>query len=439
MLNIFKNLFTREELLNGNFGIEREALRVDKNGELSKKPHPKVFGGKMDNKYVTVDFAESQVEMITPVLNSLNEVYIFLERLYDYVCLNIGDEYLWPQSMPAISPDIIKVADFDGSDKGIEARKYREYLVGKYGSKKQLISGIHFNFSFNENIITKLYKYFGESDYKLFKDSLYLKVTRNYLKYRWFTVYLLGASPIVHNSYDNKSLEYINKVNNEFYSNDYVVSYRNSNIGYKNITEIYPDYSSTLNYVKSIENYIKKGTLYNHKELYSQVRLKAKDNENLLESLINTGIDYIEIRNIDINPFDKVGISLQDMRFINLFLLFLLIDEEEDHSAWQEEALYNQIIVAENGLDNVLLKKNGCLVDRKTYSIEILNKIKNINKFLDLNEEDTLDYVENKINNYNLTYSHIFKDNSIKSGYIKYGLDLAKQYRKEINLNNKDM
>ena len=163
------------------------------------------------------------------------------------------------------------------------------------------------------------------------------------------------------------------------------------------------------------------------------------NNENLLESLINTGIDYIEIRNIDINPFDKVGISLQDMRFINLFLLFLLIDEEEDHSAWQEEALYNQIIVAENGLDNVLLKKNGCLVDRKTYSIEILNKIKNINKFLDLNEEDTLDYVENKINNYNLTYSHIFKDNSIKSGYIKYGLDLAKQYKKDINLNNKDM
>ena len=439
MLNIFKNLFTREELLNGNFGIEREALRVDKNGELSKKPHPKVFGGKMDNKYVTVDFAESQVEMITPVISSLNELYAFLERLYDYVCLNIEDEYLWPQSMPAISPSYIKVADFDSSSKGIEARKYRDYLVEKYGSKKQLISGIHFNFSFNENIISKLYKYFGESDYKLFKDSIYLKVTRNYLKYRWFIVYLLGASPIVHSTYDSKSLEYIDKVNDEVFSSDYAISYRNSNIGYKNLAEVYPDYSSTLNYVKSIENYVENGTLYNYKELYTHVRLKARDNENLLQSLLENGISYIEIRNVDINPFDKVGISFMDMKVLNIFLLFSLIDEEEDYPDWQEEALYNQIAVAEHGLDNLFLKKNGELIDRKKYSIEILNKLKNINKILNLNQEDTLEYVENKIDNYSLTYSYRFKNSAIKNGYIKYCLDLANQYKKDINLNHKDM
>ena len=156
MLKTMKNLFTKQELLKGNFGVEREGLRVDFEGKLSQKPHPIAFGHKMCNPYITTDFSESQLELITPTFSTTKETYNFLNALYDIVAMEIKDEYLWPQSMPAIIPDDkdIPVAKFDNNSK--EAQEYREKLLLKYGGKKQLISGIHCNFSFDESIIEKI-------------------------------------------------------------------------------------------------------------------------------------------------------------------------------------------------------------------------------------------------------------------------------------------
>src|SRR5471030_860770 len=159
MLKKLKELFTTYELLNGNYGIERESLRVDNNGELSLKDHPSVFGDKVDNVYITTDFAESQIEVITPPFKSVEETYNFTNALYDIVAMEIGDEYLWPQSMPGVVPDDdkIKVSEYGKNDKGKEAGLYRESLIKKYGGKKQIICGIHYNFSFSEELINKLY------------------------------------------------------------------------------------------------------------------------------------------------------------------------------------------------------------------------------------------------------------------------------------------
>ena len=180
MLKKFKELFTNKELLSGNYAIEREMLRIDKDGNLASTPHPIVFGNKNKNPYITTDFSESQIELITPTFKDLKELYQFTNALYDIVATEISDEYLWPQSMPcAISKNKkIPIANFGDEDEN--ATRYRERLLEKYGGKKQLISGIHFNFSFTEEFLYKIYETNNTNiSFKEFKNSIYLKVAKS--------------------------------------------------------------------------------------------------------------------------------------------------------------------------------------------------------------------------------------------------------------------
>ena len=177
MLDIFKKQFDKEEILCANFGIEREGLRVNKNGKLATTDHKEVFGNKLLNPYITTDFSESQPELITPVFHTTKEAYAFLNALYDIIALEIGDEYIWPQSMPCDIPEDehIPIAQYEDCGVCHNARIYREELFKKYGGKKQLISGIHFNFSFSEDFLAKLYRCENTSiTYKEFKNSTYL-------------------------------------------------------------------------------------------------------------------------------------------------------------------------------------------------------------------------------------------------------------------------
>ena len=179
MLDVIQSLNYREELLKGNFGLERETLRVDENGKLALTKHPEVFECKISHPYITTDFSESQIELITPTVNTLEELYSFVNSLYDITVLELKDEYLWPQSMPCSIPedDLIPIADYGKCKSGEVASDYRKKLLKKYGGKKQLISGIHFNFSFNEELIKDLYEKMsnGES-YRNFRDSIYLEI-----------------------------------------------------------------------------------------------------------------------------------------------------------------------------------------------------------------------------------------------------------------------
>ncbi len=235
MLKYIKEKVTINQLLKANYGIEREMLRVNEEGQLSLKEHPKVFGDKINNPYITTDFSESQIEMITPVFDTVEEVHKFISSLYDIVSQEIGEEYLWPQSMPCLIPDgsEIPIAKYNEGSKGKEAKLYREKLIHKYGGKKQLISGIHYNFSFNEELIKVLYKEYGvKGTYKTFKNNIYLKVARNYLRYRWLIIYLLGASPVLHDTYMENNKNEFKKIGSDTLSNNKATSYRNGKYGY---------------------------------------------------------------------------------------------------------------------------------------------------------------------------------------------------------------
>ena len=449
MLKDLKEISSSYELLKGNYGIERETLRVYRDGNLAQSSHPQVFGSKNENPYITTDFAECQMEMITPPLNTPEELYDFTNALYDISVSEISDEYLWPQSMPSIVPDDneINIAEYDDNEKGNNAYEYRKSLIKKYGGKRQLICGIHYNFSFNENLLKKLYDYSKKSllsekedinnkvlemSYKDFKNSIYLKIARNYLRYRWLLVYFLGASGSVHKSYGCRCCMNISReIAKDSFTNDGAVSYRNSDCGYRNKVELLPDYSSVESYIESLKSFIDDKFIESHKELYSSVRLKPQNVDDFMDSLLNDGIKYLEYRSIDINPFEKGGISLDDLKFLQIFNIYLLVKEESNYKSWQNEATENQNKIAKYGLDNIDLVKDGKKISRENWSLEILQEIKSMCEVLEIDEEKLIETMICKTKDSSLTHTYKMSELVKSEGYIDAHIKLAEKYKEE--------
>lgn len=409
-INRIKNIITKNEILAGQFGLEKEGLRVTKDGKLSLKPHPPIFGDKLKNPYITTDFSESQIEIVTPSFNSIKKAYQFLSFIVDIVNTNIPeDEYIWNQSLPCIIPeeDKIPIAKYTGE--GNRAYEYRLKLAQKYGKKLQLISGIHYNFSFNEKTMEKLHKNIPNSlTYTEFKNRLYLKVIRNYLRYKWLIIYLTGSSVGCHETFTRKCINLMNKTTDDgsCYSNT-GVSYRNASCGYKNPVPLYPSYETIDGFIEDVNKYIDEGLLLESKELYTQIRMKPKDKDNFLKSLKKDGIQYIEIRTVDINPFDKCGISITDMEFIHLFIIYLLFKEESEYTNWQEESLINEEKTAQNAFNkNLTLIKDKKEVSLKSWTLEIMDEIELINKTLNLDKDNLIKIMKERIENPQKTYAY---------------------------------
>ena len=211
-LNTLKNNFKPDEILSGHFGVEREGLRVKPDGYLARTKHPKIFGSKLENPYITTDFSESQVEVVTPPYTTIKRTVDVLESLVDIVNNEIrkDGELLWPGSMPCIAPGDIPVAEYKDGESSNEEHQYRLGLIKKYGGLKQLLTGIHFNFSFTDKFLEKLRKLTDPNlTLQEFKNKVYLKIARNYLRFHWLVIYLTGCSASMHNSYDCVNEDFI--------------------------------------------------------------------------------------------------------------------------------------------------------------------------------------------------------------------------------------
>ena len=429
-INFFSD-FTAEQLLEAEFGIEREGLRVNIEGQLSKKPHPSVFGDKKANPYITTDFSESQLELITPVFSKASDAIAFLDSLYNIAVLELDDELIWPQSMPAISPpdDEIPLAVFSNQEYD---RTYREYLSAKYGGKKQLISGIHINFSFGEQLLEKLYRQSNsKQSFQDFKNDLYLKLTRNSLRYNWLNIYLLGAANIVHKTFEENCVDSLEEISEEAYSNKEAVSYRNSNCGYRNKPVILPDYSSIENYISSIESYIEKGELKDIRELYAGIRLKARG-AYTTNNLLQNGIQYIELRTIDCNPFAKAGIKQEDLQFIHIYFLYCLMKKERQYEHWQTECEWNDKMVAVEGQrPDTILQRDGQNISLQNWGMEILNEMLELNQHLQLPFESIIKEKIKVMKDHKKTYSFRISELCHETDYIEAHIELAKEYKQE--------
>lgn len=417
--------------LKGLFGVEKENIRVDKNGVISQTPHPAVFGDKLSHAYITTDFSESQVEMITPPLPSVAEALGFLETIHDIVSIELNDEYLWPQSIPPILPNEEEIPIAQYAKRGKKEIEYREKIAEKYGRKKQAVSGIHFNISLNETLLQVLYQNTShEISFEAFRDEVYLKITRQLLRYRWLYVLIFGCSPIVDPTFDLKCRE----LPIYFNSKTRGLSLRNSCFGYGNLEDLYPDYSSTKGYLQSIEEMVKKGTLSAGKELYASVRPKFINHSE--------HITYVEARFIDINPMSKIGLTPEMLQFIHGLAIYgLLTDEQNDFSSeFQSIANMNHGNISLYGLLEklIFIREDGSKSDAWEEAKLLVSNMQSLFTTLGIENEDylnTFKYVQEMIHYPQRRIVQQVLNETDVNGFIPFHLVIAKKYLQESKIN----
>lgn len=329
---LLQKLESTSPILQANFGIERESLRVNRQGQLAHTPHPSCLGARGFHPYIQTDFCEFQMELITPVAKSTTEARRLLGAITDVAGRSISqDEVLWPLSMPPrIKAEEIQVAQLENEFE----RHYRNYLAEKYGTKLQAISGIHYNMELGKDLVEALFQESNQTDMIAFKNALYLKLAQNYLRYRWVITYLFGAAPIAEQGFFDQEVP------------EPVRSFRNSDHGYVNKEGIQVSFDNLEDYVSDIETYIANGDLIAEKEFYSAVRFRG---QKANRSFLDKGITYLEFRNFDLNPFERIGISQTTMDTVHLLILaFLWLDSPEnvDHVLAQGHALNEKIALS---------------------------------------------------------------------------------------------
>ena len=370
--NISKNKKIANQLLAGKFGIEKENVRVDADGNLSLSPHPECFGDKNDHPYITTDFSESQIEMITPPMDSVHEAFGMLETIHAVVTENIGDELLWLQSMPPNLPaeENIPIAVY--GEKGGEKEQYRDFLATTYGANRLLISGVHFNLSFSDSLLEQLMLQLDSTlKFESFREEVYLKTVRNFIRYRWLLVWLTGRSPVTAPDLKVKSLRTNEPISINCKKS---LSLRTCPQGYRNKESLCPDYSSIAAWRESVQGFITAGKLSCEKELYTPIRIKFEADD--------VRISHLEVRIIDLDPFERIGVNEIDLHFVHLFLLFcLLTDEATDLTQQQQELVNkNQDTISCHGLgETVLLAAlDGSPISSSLWALKILGEMEQV-------------------------------------------------------------
>lgn len=375
-------------------GIEREALRIEKTGHLAADSHPQALGSALMHSRITTDYSESLLEFITPVFENIDSLVEDLTYTHAYSVRHLNGQRLWPVSMPCYVGDLadIPIADYGSSNNGKMKRLYRKGLTYRYGAQMQIISGVHFNFSVSDDLWSRLYDL---SDKSLTKDAFisesYFGLIRNYRRLVWVLPYLFGASPALCGSFikDQQTSLPFEKVGKGTLYLPYATSLRMSDLGYTNQEQDNLDisYNNLSSYLEGMnaainmpsDNFAKIGVkvdgeyrqlnanvLQIENEFYSPIRAKrvAKGNEKPSESLARAGVEYIEVRALDVNPYSAVGIEKSQIRFLDMFLLNCLLQPSASTDATEEAeiAANLQAVVLEGRKPGLQLSQNGSQV-----------------------------------------------------------------------------
>lgn len=411
--------------MQGGFGLEMEGLRVDGGGNLSHTAHP--FG---DNASIERDFCENQVEMVTTVCAGPGEVRRELKQLRKTVLSTLknlpgGKEYLWPFSNPPYvkNEEDIPIAYYSGEMAAKTA--YREYLANRYGRYKMLFSGIHFNYSFSEELMRMLAARVGK-EIGTFKNEFYLELAEKALAYGWITVALTAASPLYDSSYIEKGQTGITMFSG-------IATLRCSELGYWNFFTPILDYGNLKAYTASIQRYIDQGLLVAASELYYPVRLKP-EGINTLERLASRGVDHLEIRMLDLNPLDPCGIALEDIRFLQLFLVWLAGQPRLALTAEQQvQAIQNYKNAAHFDLKEIKCKLLcGRMCTLYDGLLDVLSRMEAYFADMpgDYAVEETLAYQREKVENREKRYAWQIRERFFED-YVGLGMALAREYAGE--------
>tara|TARA_R110002050_G_scaffold52464_4_gene119710 strand:+ start:1367 stop:2992 length:1626 start_codon:yes stop_codon:yes gene_type:complete len=415
----------REALLGMSRGIEREALRIDENGHLAQDEHPKALGSALTHSRITTDYSEALLEFITPVSHSVDELLDGLTQTHAYSVRNLNGQKLWPVSMPCYVGDVsdIPVARYGSSNNGKMKTLYRKGLTHRYGALMQIISGVHFNFSVSQDLWQRLYddkiangngsaccsKNISLED---FISESYFGLIRNYRRLVWVLPYLFGSTPALCSSFikdQDVDFEFQKTGKGTLYL-PYATSLRMSDLGYTNKEQdtLNISYNSLPEYLEGVGAAIKmpsksfakiginvdgeyrqlnSNILQIENEFYAPIRAKrvTKKGEKPSQALSRAGVEYIEVRALDVNPFSPVGIDATQVRFLDLFLLYCLLSPSEntDEVGEAEIAANLKAVVLEGRKPGLELQRNGKNIGLTQWMHELFAQLDTIAKLLD--------------------------------------------------------
>ena len=397
-------------------GVEKESLRIGKDGYLSRTSHPHELGSALSHRYITTDFSEALLEFVTPAFSTTWEALHFLCDIHQFTYGRLGDEMLWVASMPCRIPSDLEIplAKYGTSNIGQMKTIYRRGLGLRYGRQMQTIAGVHFNYSLAESFWPRYQQILGNDDKEdVFRSDQYLRLVRNFRRFGWLVLYLFGASPAMCKSFAGDDDLDMPSLNPETWYEPYGTSLRMSDLGYSNQNQsrINISLNSLDSYIRDLSSAIKTpepdyekigvkvdgeyrqlnaNRLQLENEYYSSVRPKrvAVSGERPTTALRRGGIEYVEIRSLDINFNDPAGINQNTMRFIEAFLIYCLLEDSAPFDvASLEETKLNQTQTAKRGRDPAFrLYRDGREVELGIWAREILDKTTAIAELIDIEE-----------------------------------------------------
>ncbi len=399
----------RPLLMQGLRGIERETLRVDRHGHLALTPHPPALGAALTHPQITTDYSESLLEFITPAEPDIGTVLEQLDAIHRFAYSRLGDELLWSQSMPGPLPDEpeIPIAWYGKSHIGMLKHVYRRGLALRYGKSMQCIAGIHYNFSLAEQVWRVLQEAEPTAanaaasalDYQ---SESYIALIRNFQRYSWLLMYLFGASPAMEAGFLRGRPHELQVLSADTLYLPHATSLRMSDLGYKNTAQagLMPPYNTLHAYMAGLARAVRQpyppyekigmrrdgewvqlntNVLQIENEYYATIRPKRviRSGERPLEALCARGVQYIEVRCLDVDPFHRLGIGLEAGRFLDAFLLFCALDESAptDEAESRENAANFAAVVKHGRQPGLTLQRQGAAIGMRDWGRELLERI----------------------------------------------------------------
>jgi glutamate--cysteine ligase len=446
-------------------GIEKESLRIDDSGYIARTPHPTALGSALTNRYITTDYSEALVEFVTPPVGSAWEAIQFLCDIHQFTYDRIGAEQLWAFSMPCMirSDDDIPVARFGDSNVGRMKSIYREGLGHRYGKYMQAISGVHFNYSLPESFWggwQEALKAEGSPDD--FRSASYLGVVRNVRRLDWLLLYLFGASPAVCNSFLRGVAAHLEPFDENTGFGEHATSLRMSDLGYHNASQAamlvsanslqeyvadlshamrtpHPPYEEIGVEVDGEYRQLNANLLQIENEYYSTIRPKrvAHSGERPTAALLRGGIEYVELRALDVSPFDPVGINQRRVKFLEAFLLYCMFEASPPIDSAEQTAIdANRAAAARRGREPGLrLRRNDAEISLAKWAGEVLDRMAPICELLDLGPESgytqALSAMRDRVDDAGQTPSARMLSELTDLGrpFFPYAMDIARDYR----------
>jgi glutamate--cysteine ligase len=402
-----------EIIQGGRKGVEKESLRVTPDGHIAQTPHPRALGSALTHENITTDYSEALIELVSPTFRTSWELLQYLLDLHQFVYQHMGDELLWATSMPSIidGDASIPIAQFGKSNIGRMKTVYREGLGVRYGRIMQAISGVHYNYSFPErmwdawpDIVQSRTR--GQD----FISDRYFHLLRNYRRHGWIVLYLFGVSPVVCNSFLRGRNVTLPRLSQDTSYEPYATSLRMSDLGYRNrnqaglsvsvnsldeyirdlsraISTPHPPYEKLGVKVDGLYRQLNANILQIENEYYSFIRPKrvARSGERPTKALRRAGVEYVEVRALDVSAFDPVGVNQNKMRFLEVFLALCLMKDSEPIGVDEQDALdANHVTVARRGREpGLTLKREGRSVSMNDWARELVDSMQGIAEIFD--------------------------------------------------------